>query len=277
MINIFYLFIISSFLGWITEVIFSLYRKKKFVNRGFLYGPLCPIYGIGVVIIYLSLNYFIDFAGNESSYFNYLSIFSIIAIVTTVLEYITGYTMEKVFSARWWDYSENLFNINGYVCLKFTIFWGFSGTILALLAKYLISLFDISKLGNGIFLNTAYILIFILSIDIILTIKSLVDFRKLLYEIEKSSRIIEEIKIRFESMKPNFGNYIRLQEIKSIIDEKIISKRTKKIKTAISGSINSFYLTLNRISASRLYRAFPDMKINLKNLENRFIEYIKVK
>src|SRR5665647_3622094 len=99
MINIFYLFINSSFLGWFTEVIFSLFRKKMFVNRGFLYGPICPIYGIGVVIIYLFLDYFTDFAVNTSSYITYLAIFIIIAIVTKVLEYITGYTMEKLFHA----------------------------------------------------------------------------------------------------------------------------------------------------------------------------------
>jgi len=277
MINIFYLFIISSFLGWFTEVIFSLFRKKMFVNRGFLYGPICPIYGIGVVIIYLFLDYFTDFAVNTSSYITYLAIFIIIAIVTTVLEYITGYTMEKLFHARWWDYSENLFNINGYVCLKFTILWGIGGTLLALLAKFIINMFDISKLGNGLFLNIANIISVLLLIDIVMTIKSLVDFRKLLFEIEKSSRIVEEIKIRFELIKPKFGNYIRIQEIKNKIEEKILSKTTMEIKTAFSSRVRSFYDAINRVSTNRLYRAFPDMKINLRNLEKRFVKYMKIK
>ena len=116
----FLLFILYSFLGWLMEVICKLFELKKFVNRGFLIGPICPIYGYGVLGILLLI-------GNDKS--DFLSIFLKSILICSVLEYLTSYVMEKLFHARWWDYSKRKFNINGRICLETMIPFGILGTI----------------------------------------------------------------------------------------------------------------------------------------------------
>lgn len=104
----FLIFITYSFGGWLMEVIISILERRKLVNRGFLVGPICPIYGAGAVILALVLNQ------NDSI----LEIFCVSFLGAAVLEYITSYTMEKLFRVRWWDYSQKPMNLNGRICLE---------------------------------------------------------------------------------------------------------------------------------------------------------------
>ena len=96
-------------MGWCIEVIDTLITTKKFVNRGFLIGPYCPIYGVGAIIMIVSLNRFIDVP---------IMLFVMSMVIFALLEYYTSYFMEKLFRARWWDYSTKKFNINGRICLE---------------------------------------------------------------------------------------------------------------------------------------------------------------
>ena len=100
---------IYAFLGWTMEVLVSLWNKKKFVNRGFLIGPYCPIYGWGVLTILLTV-------GKNTS--DVLGVFLKAILICSVLEYFTSYFMEKIYNVRWWDYSNKKFNINGRICLE---------------------------------------------------------------------------------------------------------------------------------------------------------------
>lgn len=109
-------FMIYSFMGWVMEVFVTLWNKKKFVNRGFLIGPYCPIYGCGVIAILLII-------GNNTS--DVLAVFLKSIFICSVLEYFTSYFMEKIYNVRWWDYSNNKFNINGRVCLETMLPFGF--------------------------------------------------------------------------------------------------------------------------------------------------------
>lgn len=115
---IFLLFIIYSFLGWCVEVINFFIDSKKFINRGFLIGPYCPIYGVGLLLIIKFLKEYTD---------SYLVVFVMSMFICMILEYFTSYIMEKLFNARWWDYSYRRFNINGRVCLETTIPFGLGG------------------------------------------------------------------------------------------------------------------------------------------------------
>ena len=92
----FLVFIFYSFLGWLMEVILTYSSDKKFVNRGFLIGPYCPIYGWGVLLIMFILKRYLD---------RPIGLFCMAVIICSVLEYLTSYLMEKLFKARWWDYS----------------------------------------------------------------------------------------------------------------------------------------------------------------------------
>ena len=114
------LFFIYSIGGWLMEVIGKLIEKRKFVNRGFLIGPYCPIYGHGAILITILLQKYID---------DPIALFIMGVVVCSILEYLTSYFMEKIFHARWWDYSRYKFNINGRICLLYSVFWGLLGIL----------------------------------------------------------------------------------------------------------------------------------------------------
>ena len=111
----FFLFIVYSIIGWILEEIYVYARKKTIANRGFFIGPYCPIYGIGCILIILLLSGFKKYP---------LLVFILAMVICTILEYSTSFIMEKLFKARWWDYSSAKYNINGRVCADTMIPFG---------------------------------------------------------------------------------------------------------------------------------------------------------
>ncbi len=117
-------FFICSFIGWLLEVAYAFSVYGTFVDRGFLRGPICPIYGYGAVIMVLITDWI-----KKKKITNLLIIFAIVAVIATVLEYIASYFLELVFNLRWWDYTGYFLNINGRVCLIFSIFFEIAGVI----------------------------------------------------------------------------------------------------------------------------------------------------
>ena len=110
-----WLFFIYSFLGWIGEVCLAAVRKREFVNRGFINGPLCPIYGFASVLFAIFLPDLVSHPG---------FLFLAGMVIATVLEYITGTLMEKIFHKKLWDYSDIRWNLDGYVCFRYSLLWG---------------------------------------------------------------------------------------------------------------------------------------------------------
>jgi len=108
-------FMIYSFFGWCIESTLVSITKKKLVNRGFLNGPILPLYGFGSIVMLLSTLWIKD---------NILLVFIFGTIAATCLEYFTGATMEAMLHIKYWDYSDKKFNLHGYICLKSSLFWG---------------------------------------------------------------------------------------------------------------------------------------------------------
>ena len=108
-------FYIYGVLGWGVEVAYAAVKQGKFVNRGFLNGPICPIYGVGVVSVIYCLG---EVRGNL------LVLYAASVVLVTVIEGITGFVMDRLFHHKWWDYSNQPLNIGGYVCLVFSLIWG---------------------------------------------------------------------------------------------------------------------------------------------------------
>ena len=127
--NYILLFFFSSFLGWLMEVVCKLIQFRRFINRGFLLGPYCPIYGFGAVLVTLMLSRYADAP---------LTVFILAMVVCGVLEYLTSYLMEKLFHARWWDYSQKKFNLNGRVCADTLIPFGLLGLAMVYFIKPLL-------------------------------------------------------------------------------------------------------------------------------------------
>ena len=113
-------FLIYSFGGWVVEVIFHAVALGKVVNRGFLNGPVCPVYGFGVLSVFAMINT-LQSSGYQMSE-GMIFLFGV--ILATVVELIAGWMLDVCFHARWWDYSDKPFNFHGYICLEFSLIWG---------------------------------------------------------------------------------------------------------------------------------------------------------
>lgn len=173
-------FLIYSFLGWLLEVSCKLIEKKKFINRGFLLGPICPIYGFGVLGIVLLI-------GKNTK--DFLSVFLKAILICSILEYLTSYIMEKLFKARWWDYSKRKYNINGRICLETMIPFGILGCfIIYFLHPIIIKLVDV--LNSKIIIILGIVLFIIFIIDLSLSYKVM---NKIKTEIKKQKADNTEI------------------------------------------------------------------------------------
>jgi len=161
------IFLLYSFLGWIMETIYCMIIDKKFVNRGFLIGPVCPIYGFGGILIIFFLSKYKD---------DILVLFCMAVIICAILEYFTSYILEKIFKTRWWDYSEKKFNLNGRISLDIVIAFG----VLAILMVYVINPFVMWIVSKS---NTTILSIFTMFFLIIFIIDTIVS-SKIIYNIK---------------------------------------------------------------------------------------------
>ena len=217
--KVFLIFMLYSILGWIMEVIATYPNQKKFVNRGFLIGPYCPIYGFGSLIIILFLKNYIKYP---------IILFISIMCFCTLIEYITSFLMEKIFKARWWDYSNKRFNINGRVCLINSFYFGLIGIV----TLYFINPY-VEKFIDGltykiihfmsIFLFIMVITDFILSFNIMNKIKNKINF------LNKDNT--SEIKEKINKM---MNNNLLTRRVKNAFPNYSPIKTLKKIKSKIA-------------------------------------------
>ena len=209
------LFFSYSFTGWLMEVIVKLIQYKRFINRGFLIGPYCPIYGWGAILITLLLKKYLD---------DPLALFLFGMFICSILEYYTSYFMEKLFNARWWDYSTKKFNINGRICLDTMIPFG----LLGMLIMYVINPFLINiyySINFTIITSLCGCLIIVYVIDNILTIMALniVKNDKDLNELDNTEEISKKIMNLLSSM-----NWKERRLIKAFPNVKFIDVSIKK-------------------------------------------------
>ena len=212
------LFFIYSFIGWVIEEIDILIETKELTYRGFLVGPICPIYGFSSLIMILLLSVFKE---------NIIILFISSFIICTLVEYLTSYVMEKMFNVRWWDYSHMKFNINGRVALRNSVLFGIMGVLLVYLVNPF--LLDILTLVDyGIISKFAYILLGICIMDFIVSFNVLLNLKKML--------ILESI-----SVKSKVGSLFRKDntlEISKAVREKLggVSVFYKKVLKSFPGS-----------------------------------------
>lgn len=185
-----WLFLIYAFLGWCCEIGFCGIEEGHFVNRGFMSGPWCPIYGFGGVLIVVCLTPIEN---------NYVLLFLGAMLLCSAIELVTGWAMEKIYHTRWWDYSDKKFNIGGYICLQFSILWGCFGIFLMKLlhpfvfgiVRHLSNVIGISVL---IFLGAVFVADLVITL---LTAKNMID------RIKKADELAEKIKDVTEKIARN--------------------------------------------------------------------------
>jgi uncharacterized membrane protein len=167
--HLFLWFILYSFVGWVYESILVSCQERRPVNRGFLNGPLCPIYGTGAVLAIVLL-------GDVHSS---LAIFLISMVGATVLEYVTSWTMEKLFHARWWDYSGFRFNFQGRVCLLGALVFGIGGVVIVRgVQPWVAGVTEMIPLPALHTLTVALLLLTV--IDVIVTVTGMLQFEQML-------------------------------------------------------------------------------------------------
>lgn len=272
---LFYIFIIYSFFGWIYESCLVSVQRKVFVNRGFLSGPVVPIYGCGALVVY-----FVLWDYRSDLILVYIGGF----LLATILEYITSLIMELVFHTRWWDYSKYPLNFKGRICLFVSLFWG----VLAILMVHIFQpginhLIGIFPRETGEIIG--YVIIPMFLIDLVMTVISSVKFNQLLSKLkslrEDMTEYISTTKI-FETGEDVIAKFTNVRmlgiftEAKTSFDEWLhnpkLNKQTskselKELKPEIESKLKEFFSRYQSIQMQkthiRLLKAFPNMKVGL--------------
>lgn len=271
-------FIIYAFIGWCTEVVYAAVSTGKLVNRGFLNGPVCPIYGFGVLAVISLLTPVKN---------NLLLLYAGSVVLTSVIEFVTGWILEKAFNNKWWDYSEYPFNIKGYICLKFSLAWGTACLLIINVIHPMIqNLTAYINIEAGKVLLSIFLTI--MAVDVIATVQSVLKLNRQLKQInemaakirsisddlaekisEESISIVEkgeELKAAIEEQKLAVSGIIeeKLLEVEGTIEDskEILSQKFEE-KRAIIRQLKSNrdeILNLSFFGERRLLNAFPGIK-----------------
>ena len=243
-----WIFIIYAFLGWCSEVAFAAVNKGKFVNRGFLNGPVCPIYGVGMLIVVLCLWNLRD---------RPLLLFLGSALLTTALEFVTGFVLERFFHDKWWDYSDMPFNIKGYVCLKFTILWGLAASfIIGAIHRFIYMLIEKTPFALGVILLAVFSAAFIA--DFIVTLTALVKLPKKLKAMAEAERALRAVSdkigenISDTTIAAKEKGTALAEENKPRLDE--LKAEYEKKKKELSAMLERNFVQ------RRIFKAFPNLK-----------------
>lgn len=218
-----YLFIYSV-LGWIVEMIYCRILQGKWTNRGFLFGPYCPIYGFGSLLIIYTLNNFAKYP---------IAVFFLGMLFTSILEYITSYLMEKMFNAKWWDYSHMKFNINGRVCLLNSLEFAILGLVLVYNVHPIVSKY-VALIPNDTLQVISIALFTFIIIDTCSTVASLLNLK------DKLSMLKEfATKIKTQTHIPHITDFYLYKEL---------------------GDLRKRFLEKGSIQIKRIFDAFPNFE-----------------
>lgn len=244
------LFFFYSFAGWCLESLYCSIGEKKLINRGFLTGPLCPIYGVAALVITILIyNPF-----KEKPLF----VFLLGIIFCDIVEYLTSYIMEKLFAARWWDYTYELLNIKGRICLKHSLYWGVISVVFVNVIHPAVD--NLYNKINGEY--TVYILAVILVVfvaDLINAVRKALDIRKLQIKLNK---FISEFSAELNNIKNN------IEDKYAYVSEKLETQ--SDIIIDIKYQIEDLYTELDKLLSFRISNKTTN-KIK-KHLANRIFD-----
>ena len=270
--HIIHWFFIYSFLGWLMETCYVAIIDKKLVNRGFVSGPVCTIYGFGALSVYFILKPFEN---------NLLILFIMGIIVTSILEYFTAWIMEIIFRTTWWDYSNYPFNIKGRICLLNSIIWGFLTVALFLFIQpFVNSIVSLYSVSTGKILGVIAIILYLVdygttsyyAMDLKVIINSMSDAMDELVSYTHSTKLYEtkeEIIEYLEKSRPvEFINQVKEKFGKSI---QINKEKFLEKFVALSAKYDTLKSKSNIIHI-RLLKAFPNLKVKDKE---KYVEELK--
>lgn len=257
-------FFVYGLLGWCVEVVYAAFKVHRLVNRGFLCGPICPIYGIGMV----GLMYCIQQLPADGQEPGVVTTFLVGLVLTTLIELIGGWVLFKLYHIRWWDYSHLKFNLGGYICPQFSLLWGLGSVIMV---KGLHPL--MARAGNSIPLRAllpldAVLLVFFL-IDVGVSTAAAIGLNKRLKEIDE---LRAKLRISSDKLTEVLGTGAMTAD--TLLDEQKLQLALAKLESRDNAAELRAELTtraealraklrdidLDKLGTRRLLRAFPQMK-----------------
>ena len=254
--NIIFYFIIYSFLGWCLESIYKTILLKTPTNSGFLYGPFCPMYGLGAVLM-LALSGFSH---------NIIIIFFMGFVFFSVWEYIVAVILEKLFKTKYWDYSDLKFNFQGRVCLKNSIYWGILGVLLVFVIQPALEGF-VEKIPEDILLFVDVLLCVAILVDSVITIYRIMFIDKKIRQVfEIGDKIKEKLaELKNETLEANYR-----QNAQKLIRELKTKQAILKIK--VYKRIIKFRKSFPNMNSENISK-FMLQKIELKELKEKIKKY----
>lgn len=248
LIEVYFLYFMAySLVGWLCETVYCSCLAGNFINRGFLNGPFCPVYGAGALAILWSMN---GLARNP------VLIFIVGIFLTTGIEYLTGYLLETAFKTKWWDYSNKRYNIHGRVCLENSILFGLMSVVLILVIHPAFIRLAAGLPDMVVTWSTVLLAVY-LAADLSLTLTTIL---KLIGRLEKINTMMDAIKEKLDSS--GWYNTVNIRErIEKLfeagerIGESPLYQTIQNLRDGVKKIEND-----NRLLQKRLIAAFPDLK-----------------
>ncbi|MBQ6899072.1 MAG: putative ABC transporter permease [Clostridia bacterium] len=259
-INYVFMFFVFSAIGWAIECTYRSLGEKKIINSGFLYGPMCPIYGTGCLVFELIL-----VPLSQPIEKRLIPVLLLGMVLADIVEYATSYIMEKLFNARWWDYSNNFLNLHGRICFKHTCYWA----IFAFVYVYLIApvyQYALSFIPQNVRTIAVLVILAVLAVDLTLTVKAAADISKLMKKLDAFKAAVSE---KAELIKSTAEN--KYDELLAGTDR--LSELRKEMTKQYSDIYAGFKeLTTNNKAAKRLLLIYSSLikaaEDTVKDIEN---------
>lgn len=215
---ILWMFLFYGFLGWIWETSFVSFKKKRYINRGFLRSPFIPIYGFAITTMMVSMQLFSNQAAVKL-WWQHAAAMVFLVIIAALWEYITSYLMEMAFSTRWWDYSDQPANLHGRIALIPSVFWGVAGYLLWLFVQPIIHMsHDLVMRGYGKKIIAS--IYFVLIVDAYITVFELIKLRQILIRIQTGTeKLFSLLSQRIDDLEKSRSNMKQLLHLQDLIRE----------------------------------------------------------
>ena len=260
-----YWFFLYSCIGWCVEVVYAAVKEHKLVNRGFLCGPICPIYGFGMVGLVYSVQLIpLPDSGSMSA----VSIFFIGMVLTTAIELVGGWVLYKLYHIRWWDYSKMKYNLGGYICPQFSLLWGL-GSVLMIKVVHPLLARGSNPMPFRVMLILDIVLLIIFVVDVIVSTAAAIGLNKYLSEIDE---LRARLRVTSDKLTTVLGTGAMTAD--TVLDEQKLQLALAKLEgrentaelraeaTARVAELREKLAAVDRhpLSTRRLLRAFPNMK-----------------
>ena len=261
-----YWFFLYGCIGWGVEVVYAAIKERRLVNRGFLCGPICPIYGCGMVVLNWTVAALAP--SGEGKSVSTVAVFFVGMVLTTAIELVGGWTLFKIYHIRWWDYSNMKFNIGGYICPQFSLLWGLGSVIMVKVVHPALAKAS-SPLPMKVLVPAEAAVLALFVVDLIVSAAAATGLNKKLKEIDE---VRARLRVTSDKLTTVLGTGAMTAD--TILDEQKLQLALAKLEGRENADVLRAELTIraaalrekltaaehDHLGARRLLRAFPDMK-----------------